>query len=785
MRQLITINLTTRNSDWVPPVLTFGESLTLQIRFTKTINGNPIEPNLSITGSKASFGNVDARPGGGKFALCFNNGNPDTNFTTADLSHDCTATQMQSAINAKTAVTGAYGTAAVKKVEGSWLIRFGAGAVQVPIQIVDNSLWPVSFADIRAGTQIDNLWLHEVRLTQAPVAFVGGPPSIGLPSLPSFSVKIHGGAGSGQVWDTVQQLSIPSDFRGTYRIVKDNIRTELLAEDASADTIQAALVAALGSGIVVTLPFSQRFYVDLGGKYAGTDVAELTVEGGDAPAQDLFLTIPFDRLELASMLRSQPSVTLPLEIRIDCTEDGTGDPQEIVALYTQLTVQRPVALPILDSLATIDWLRLPSPKTYVGPGTANTLVGKVARVFSEQGDGATTVFDLAHDLATSDVEVFVRIDGANGVQLKNGVDYSAAITDDNHVTVTALTGAPAAGTWRISVIGFVDTAVWADDLTIAEDQVTNLPTDLSALQTAVTELQTLLPANASLPSGIAPSNATTIQLQPFSQILFAKDATGAPITDPTKLPTTKPPFLLPALNTTTSLGALPTSPLPDPAAGALYTTAAATLIPGGGHIRSSMSEAGGYVISDGRMNYPARKSGSKDSYYPIPFEIPIFGGTDDILINDMMFPAGKTLTFLGKLSLQILKGTSEAEYLFVIEQGLITQETTPGTPDANLLDITWQTATPLVSQIVRVGPAIQTFGFGCTIANTNGTVFTANGMIYQRVLSATANVQQTANFALRAMFRNFDTKNSVTDARGWLSWSLLQPDNGILGISIS
>lgn len=789
MKQLLTINLTTRSSDWTPPTLTFGESITLQIRFTKTISGNDIEPNLTITNAKASIGNVDARPGGGKFALQFGDSSANT---TAEVSHDCTPAQLATVINNLAYVTTNYGAAVVKKVNESWLLRFGNGALQVPFQVVNNSLWPVSFGNVHAAQLEDNLWLHELRLVQAPVAFVGGAPTLGVPNPPSFSIVIHGGSsGTGQIWDTVQQLYIPSDFRGTYRVVKGNVRSALLDESAGASDIQAALVAAFGAGIVVSLPFSYRFYVDLGGQYAGTDVAALGVEGGTAPAQDLTLTIPLDRMELALMLNSQPTVTLPLEIRITASEDGLGDPQEVVALYVPVTIQRAVAMPILDTIEPIDWLRLPSPKTYVGPGAANTLVGKVFRVYTAQGDGATTTFDLAHGLATSDVFVFVRLESGRG--LVNGTDFSWTVNDDNHVTVTALTGAPAAGTWRISIMGGVDTPVWANDLMIAEDQVTHLPADLSALQASVNELLTLLPANASLPSGVAPINGFTIQLPATSQILFARDASGLPITDPTKLPTTgKPPYMLPAINRTDNLGPLPGA-LPAPAAGALYTTTAPTLIPGGGHIRGSTAPNPGFVGSDGRILYPVTRSGTKDSYYPTPFEVPLFGGTGDVIINDMMFSSGTKLTLLFKLALQLLNANSEAQWMLAIEAGAVSCETDgpPNTYDSNLLEITWNTAAPIVLQRILLGPALETHGFGCTIVNNAG-VFTGSSIYYKRTVAAPdgslpANFSDTVRqFALRARLFNFDTRNSVTDARGWVSWALQVPDSGnTLGVTIA
>ncbi|MEI9894237.1 MAG: hypothetical protein WDN28_10220 [Chthoniobacter sp.] len=77
-----------------------------------------------------------------------------------------------------------------------------------------------------------------------------------------------------------------------------------------------------------------------------------------------------------------------------------------------------------------------------------------------------------------------------------------------------------------------------------------------------------------------------------------------------------------------------------------------------------------------------------------------------MVINDMMFSAGTTLTCLFKLALQLIHADTEAQWMLAIEQGLITAETdAPPTEtyDANLLSVDWQTATPLVLQRLILG----------------------------------------------------------------------------------
>ncbi|MEI9897157.1 MAG: hypothetical protein WDN28_25665 [Chthoniobacter sp.] len=342
MKQLILVNLTTKSTDWQPPVLTFGESLTLALRFQKNVSGNLVEPNFLFDSITASAGLVDARPGGGRFALQFGSDPATADNTTESVPHDCSPGALAEAINAKAAVVALYGAAVAKKVDGSWLLRFGTGGAQVPFKVVDNSLWPVSFGRISAR-QLDNTWVHELRLVQAPVAFTSSYDTV-LPPLPSITIQQHGGASEAFVWNTIQQLYIPADFRGTYRLKKGFQRTALIAPDAGTDEIQAALIAAFGNTFTVTLPLSYHFLVEFAGDFAGTDVAALEVEGAEAPQGDLTFTLPLDRLELAALLRALPSVNLPLEIRVVAQEDG-GAAQEIVALFVPITIQRPLAFP--------------------------------------------------------------------------------------------------------------------------------------------------------------------------------------------------------------------------------------------------------------------------------------------------------------------------------------------------------------------------------------------------------------------------------------------------------
>ena len=508
MNQLVVVNLTTRSTDWQPPALTFGESLTLALRFTKDVGGNLIEPNLTIDSIQASVGLVDARPGGGTFALQFGSDPSTSDNTTDAIAHDCSPAALIAAINAKSWVTSTYGTATAKKFHGSWLLQFGDGSVEVPFKVVNNALWPVSFGRVSAK-QLDNIWIHELRLVQGPVAFTSSSDVI-LPPSPSVSEVRAGGTTSGIPFNELQQLYIPPTFRGAYTLKKGTYqRTPLISPDAGTDEIQAALNT-LGDGFNVTLPTSFHFLIEFTDTFGGQSQALLGVEVDQAPAGDLTFTLPLDRAELASLLRGVAAATLPLQVDIVCREDG-GDPFQVTALFLPVTVQRSLNFPELEETPVINWLRFPSPTSYVPFGADNVLTTGQSYAVTV-GNGALTVFAITHGLASDDVRAFVRHNLDAGAQLVEGTDYSVVINSINAVTVTALTGAPASAAWRVMVLSAQTIAQWASGLTVTIAQVTGLEARLETDETNIASLLSLLPGTASLPGATAAANGITIAL---------------------------------------------------------------------------------------------------------------------------------------------------------------------------------------------------------------------------------------------------------------------------------
>ncbi len=521
MKQLVSVNLTTRTAkDWTPPTLTFGERLTLALRFSKTSEGEEIDANLTINSLKAAVGLVDARPAGGKFAIKIGTAPEDASNTTALLEVNAAASEIATALNAVPA-QAAYGDARVIFTDDSWLIFFGAQSQQVTMTVVNNGLWPISFGRITAW-QVDGKWVHELRLTQAPVAFTTSHDIV-LPPAPVITRLQAGGTDGTFTWNEIQELYVPAEFRGAYVIKKGYGKTTLLSREDDTDSIEEALQA-LGAGdFKVALPLSNRPNIEFIGDYAGSAQDLLVVQVEQSPAGDLTFTLDFDRAELAVALRrSEGAVTLPLEIRIIGTDEN-GFTGELAALVLPVTIQRPVIFDELEERPVIDWLVPASPKTYV-PFGANQIITGQKYYSVSVGDGVLSAFVVTTGLGTDQVFVFARENVSGGRQLIDGTDFTAEIDSANQVTVTALLGAPAANAWLITVIGAQAVAAWASDLTVTVPQVVagngylSLPDFMDNVGTRLDALEALLPL-AGVAGAASGLKDTSFELPDFGEVL--------------------------------------------------------------------------------------------------------------------------------------------------------------------------------------------------------------------------------------------------------------------------
>lgn len=781
MKQLVSINLTTRTAkDWIPPELTFGESLTLALRFFKNSEGAEIDANLAITSLKASIGEVDARPAGGQFAIKIGAAPASGDNTTVAIEHSTSASNLGEKLNALSACVP-YGDARVVFTDESWLIFFGDRSQQVPLTVINNSLWPVSYGRIKAW-QVDGKWVHELRLTQAPVAFTSSHDIVLPPSPAVTRIRAGGTDGSGTyTWNEIQQLYIPAEFRGSYILKRGYGKTTPLSREDGIDKIQEALQVLGADCWKVTLPLSNKPTIEFIGDYAGLPQDLLVAQVDQAPAGDLAFTLTLDRAELAAMLRRKDTVTLPLEIRVVGT-DESGFAGELVALTLDVVIRRPVIFPELEEIPTMDLLRPYSPKTYVPYGASNELVGqKYYRAVI--GDGEATEFVIATGLTSETVYVFGRENISGGRQLVGGTDFTVTIDNDNQVTVTSLVGAPAANAWVFVVFSAQTLAQWAADLTVTVPQVIagggypSLPDFMDDIGSRVTDLEAILPstgpgATASQVSGIVieiPEAKDVLFFRGDVTKLFGKDGVDATLLG-------YAPMMLPAIHKA-SATSYTTGDLPAAAADSLWQNNSGSALDFGRGIYGGSVAASGYFGSDGRSLYAVDHSGSTTSYFPTGFDRELWR----IFVNDKMLRVNRTLDVQFGLALQLFLATSNAQWMLVVEKGTAPQDTTPSTPAMNLQNIVWD-ADPILSQRLILTANRQTHSFGARIKRAIvalADTLTLDTMLYGVWEGNNSSAPASANFALRARLIQFDTENALAnDARGWIACEIIGAKDG-------
>lgn len=554
MKTLLVANLSTKtagdgSNDWTPPAFVFGESFTIALRMTQDVSGQTVEQDLDVRSLAAAIGAVDARPTSGTFALQIGSGTSTNANTTAALPHDCTGAALGAAINALAAVVAAYGTAKATKKDGSWFVVFGAGGQEVPMQLRSNELVPLCLGRVNASA-VDGVWTHELRLVQLPVVFTDTYVRV-LPPQPTIKRIVGGGSSGDFKWNEVQALSVPPDFRDTFALSFGGAKTAQLSVQDTTDTIQAALVLVLGSNFTVSAgaPFTAN--IEFTGKYEGAAEDLIVVDPLDPPpAGDLTFTLDFTGAELLAALRTVPAITLPLEVRM--TIDDALTP--ILVFRQDLTILAPVQWPELATTPRIDWLRAPSPKSYL-PFSAGGVVTGSQHYTIAIGDGVATTFALSHGLATEEFSsILVRENHDNGRVLP-ATEYGITVVSADEVDLI-FTAAPAAAALIVTVTAAITTpALAAHHHSIADIDLDtpSLADRLAALESRVTAIEALLPSTAPSLAAATGTGGFAISLADKKEIFPGRFAAGFDVAkalaDGTGLP--RAGALLPAIHTST------------------------------------------------------------------------------------------------------------------------------------------------------------------------------------------------------------------------------------------
>ena len=786
MRRLVFANLSTRApSDSSAgdgaffPTLYAGQQYPLSVRWLESVNGTLGVIDPDVAAMRASIGLVDARAESGTWGLQVGSGASTAANTATGLDWQAPAATLATALNGLSGGTADY---QVNSDAGSYVITRAAGGT-VTLTVRNNRLKPTCIGRIRSF-QRDGAWHYDLRFIQAPLAFTDSSEVI-LPASPTIATIRDGGTDPSGVtfWNEIQSLTIPTDFRGTYQLRRGYARTGLLSVEDGAAEIEAALneVVASEAGVVrVTNPSTGVAHIEFLGELKGINVDPLEVTVYSAPPGDLSFTLDLNTSEVWEALRDEEQVIVPFEFEADIYKDpadhGAGT-DTIKVWSVDVTIARPVAWEGLAAAQNVDWLRPPSPTDYIPFSLTQVLTGQQQAFSAVIGNGALTSFSLSHNLASELCQVVVRENSTPGLVLRDS-EYTVTITSTNALTVSGFAATPTSNQYAVFVVAVGPASVFQAHThpvpqVVAGSGYPSLPDFMDDIGGRVATLELILPstgpgATASQPSGIE------IELPETKEILFYKgpDAFGENGANVTKLG--RAPYMLPAVHDAT-VSNYTTGSLPAVAADSVWSNGTAAALDLGRGIYGGKVAVGRHFASDGRVRFAASREGSTTSFFPGGFERELWR----IFINDKMLRLNRTLDVQFGLALQILLGTSNAQWLLVIETGTAPQQSTPSTTGTNLENIEWA-ATPCLSQRLIVTGNRQTHSFGARIKRSlvsSVDTITMDTLLYGLWTGADAAAPVSANFALRARLIQFDTENALaTDARGWLAYETIGPE---------
>ncbi len=749
------------------PLLTLGDTVLFSLHALDRSSSNTVTvADLNVRTLRASIGTVMTAPDSGTFTLGFVNGSE-----SGQLCPTSTVAALKTAIAAlaECAPGGKYQILDAKpgSENGCWILQFNF-AGEVPIAAITNKLSPVAFVRVRAF-QDNDTWFHELRLINAPLVFTGTHERV-LPEAPSIR-RIRAGVGAppedsdgGQ--NEIQAIKVPEEFSGTYYVQFGFKRSTLLGTQATTDDIATALNGMYSDGATrfsVTNPEDNNAYVEFIGKLAKAPQELMTISVQSFSQGEIQFTLDLNNARLADTLRNQAQVALKFEVEAEVVDnadeisDATITGRIITLFSADVTIAREQIWEELNTVPDINWENPPQPKDYI-PFTRDQIFQGLMNYIAVLGDGVNRSFVLNHNLGSDALAVSLR-QNASGGRLLNLDEYTVTFPTANQaeITLPATADIPAQNSLAVLLISpFTVNAFKAHTQTIAS--IEGLEDRLQALENRVTTLESYIPT-----ATIASSSSETslnIGIPAKSEVLFY---------NPTKLDLTalpiRPPLLLPAISAAAAT-ALPTSLTDATGMDTVWLSEARRLIPGFGRIPASYVEANGYIGNDGRILYPVNKDAANDNtYYPAAFERTLF----EFQIDEYQLLPGKTLTVQFGLALQLLRASCEAQWVLVIEHGVPVDQATPATQGANLQSIAWANK-PLLTQRLFVTPLQMIHSFGCNVYRS-ASGLTANKISYG-ASSVADSVPASPNFILRARLIQFDTRNNVHNAMGWLYYAV-------------
>lgn len=783
------------------PAIRPGDTLAVLLRTFDSSSGSQVETWPNLRALNVTIGKTLEPPTAGEFSLRKGvSGDPfgpiTLETTTAELKTLFNGASLGFSCDLVELVPDDDSEDEDATIAGLWNVRFDDNVAHEDFEVAVNGLRPESFVRWRAF-QIGDIWWHELMCTQAPLAAKEDDHARLLPPSPSVS-RIRGGGDPDGTSDVdvneIQELLTPvigytNPFIGAFALVFGGRESAILNIQNSASQIEDALNGMWKDGLKrfkCTNADTNKCWIEFIGPLRDSARELITVSVKLSRPGALSFTIPLTRSPIYSAMRRTTSLKSVLEIEMEVIPDG-ADPEDTDVVGRMLTFQQEVTIVRegipnwLAAVRTINWLRPPERASYRKVSTTTVLVGNMPTVLAAIGDGALRQFVIDHNLgqAFGCKEV---VENATHGRFLTPLEYTLRLGDDPDNSLIldfpAELDPPTLNQYVFVFMAAGPGSAFAAGIHVDFDQVDGLDDAFALLNSRLTAVEDAVP-DVSFSTPADPTNTTTVEI-PLLRRTEVFAGRFAPTFDPLKALadgtglSRRPPGLFPAVHVadgsrksvaTDGSGTLPADPSTH--AGELWIndTASAIVLSGGFGWRGETVPVNGFIASDGRRWYRTTHRGTTTSYHPTGAERLLF----DEIIDDRLLPPGGQLDFTGKLKLATLRSDTAAHWVLVIEVGTAAGQASPSTPGENLQDVVWNVAAPLFKQrlLMTATPVQRTIG--CLIArDPDGTAtFTASGRLDGRLYTADA-VPTATTFALRARLVEFDTENSVSNARGYL-----------------
>lgn len=750
--------------------------LALGLRFSRQVGNRHVEIFPEVEEIRALMGPLDERPETGQFSLKIGGGAPvlGTNLTTL-LDHNLSAEDLQTALRATTAASAAV----VLEDDATFVVT----GVADPITVAANTLRPISFVRIQSY-EVDGAATQAIRLQRAPFAFTDTTVER-VPRAPYVERIQAGGIVDETDYPEIQKITVPIEFNGSYRIRRsDPVRkSKLLGVGDGPEEIAAAMNPTAesvvladdldGVFLVDEHPTDPAMLVTFEGSMKGIGQDLLEIEVFDPPPADHWIFLNPQTAMTEEALRDRNLIRrVPVEIHADLQlpDDDTVRPY---CLYRgECSIQESIAHNDLGAVHNVNWTSPPDQKVYKPVSEDSLSEGTRFWPFLI-GNGADIVFALPHNLNSPRCRVHLRENASGGRDLVPGSDFEVEHDSNNQLTITLLGTYAATPPALEALTGTVQdltlTSMWLDPVEIPEANVIGLTPKLDAILEELAELRAQ--AGSGIPfqavqSGLAGPltrslgivwrvpRARTLPPRPASLLewrVTAEDLGSTPA---------RPIRLQPAIHDAVVTALPATLPSPTTTKGSVFSVTTDRPELGG-------LKAGDFVASSGLELFRAVNRPGTSSYYPAAFELTLF----ETAVNPLEFPVKSTLQLLCGIELMMLALAAKArdrrsacQWSLILEAGVPTADTTPGTPGGNLAAAFANPITLLEQRLILTEIPIAC-RVGCKIVRAGDGSLTAR-WIYNGRDGEIETPPTAVPLALRLRLGWFDAENLPADPRG-------------------